>query len=353
MEFSPLIPWFLHAEGFTRLVPCSRLRPRWVLGHNATPALLSTRYQQVNQTDFARQHNLYEWTDKPPYEHLTLKTFQRGLSNLTHAPSGKESITICMIGASHAYYLAEQGNNLRIKHVNFAFESTRYPELFDVRVLANCTYAVLSYGQWPLSFWMGKEPYSADRYEVGMRRILRDVVSYSSVSNTKVFMRSMNFNGFGSWFVACPTIDYRHPPLVMMYNSIMSNLCAEYSVPFIDTHHLQGPLWDIALDWSHPKGRVFTAQVEFIVHYVLSYSHLHNLPVLLDPDFAARTKGDVRQPPIRFNDSSTEYMLLHGEYRTFPDAATKFHLGYSNMPTTVYNASLKGKFKFGAPLPAI
>ena len=333
-------------------------RPRWVLAHNATPAMLPTRYQKMcadtfcvsNDTEIA-QHNQYVWTDKPRYEHLVNATLERGLSHLPMANrTSNESITVCMVGASHAGHIRRYGNDLNISHVNFWWFGSRFPQLFDVSVLTNCTYAVVGYGQWPLSAWMEQKPYNATRYEYEMRKVLATIVA--SKLQTQVFMRSMNLNGLGYKETACPAKDYRHPPLVMMYNSILARLCREYGLPYIDMQHLQAPLWDIALDWNHPKGRVFTAEAELIVHSVLTYSHKHKLVPKLDPNFGLRVFSPWTIVPIRFNDSDVAYYLHGGVLRALPNFSSLYHLGVANS-VNILEAIHRKEYIFGPEMPDI
>jgi len=334
--------------------------PRWVLRPNATSAYLPTRYQhwvdghwhRANKSDIA-QHNLYDWTDKPAYEHLLDKTFAWGLSNVpAHTRTGNESITICMVGASHAYHIAKHGNALNITHVNFAAQMSRYPQLFELSALTNCTYAVVGYGQWLLSYLMMKTPYSATRYRNEVRRVLSTIAA--AKLKTQVFTYSMNLCPLGFREGSCPAADYRQPPIIMMYNQIMSELSAEYSIPYIDMIPLQGPLWDIALDWNHPKGRVFTAEAELIVHSVLSYSHTHHQAPVLDPNFAMRAPTPAVTPSIRFgyNNNDTVYMLLGGVYRPFLNETTTYRLG-GRWALRVVNETDRAEYKFGPPVPEI
>jgi len=334
-------------------------RPRWVLTHNATPALLPTRYQKkcgntfcVSHEPDIAQHNQYEWTDKPLYQHLVQTTFEWGLSHLK-TRTGNESITICMVGASHAGNIRASGNNLNISHVNFWWFGSRYPQLFDVTVLTNCTYTVVGYGQWPLSSWMGQQPYNATRYEFEIRKVLASIVA--AELHTRVFMRSMNLNGLGYTETQCPPTDHRHPPVVMMYNDILSRLCKEYNVPYIDMHHLQAPLWDIALDWNHPKGRVFTAEAEYVLHYVLTYSQKHHLVPKLDPSFGTQTSFEWVVVPVQFNDSEVAYYAHGGVLRALPSHSTLSHLGFvANRSTIrVLDARRKGEYLFGPAMPDI
>jgi len=329
-------------------------RPRWVLAHNATPALLPTRYQEMCAEHMCKpdesepfQHNLYKWTDRPLYSHIVDKVIQN-VSNAT----GQESLTVCMVGDSHAFRIYAQGNKLNIPHVNFGLIVSRYPQMFDVSVLTNCTYAVVSYGQWPLSYWMRGKPYNATYYEAIMRQVLASVVA-ANVS-TQIFMSSLNLNGLGFHYTNCPASDFRHPPVVMMYNDIVSKLCREFKVPYIDMFHLQGPLWDGALDWNHPSSKVVAAEAEYIIHSVLSYSHAHHRAPVLDLSFAARVEPEWLPVPVRFSDSSTVYVLEGGVYRAFPDNTTMHRMGYRVQdPVTLVDADEKSNYQFGPVLPNI
>ena len=336
----------------------SLVRPRWVLARNATPALLPTRYQKMcggtfcvsDESDIA-QHNLYEWTDKPAYEHLINNTFERGLSRLSKR-TGNETITICMVGDSHTGNIFNHGNNLNIPNIRFWWFGSRFPQMFDISLLVNCTYAVVGYGQWPLSSWMGKEPYNSVRFEAEMRKVVGTIAAANL--SIPVFMHSMNLNGLGYLHTKCPTRDYRHPPIVMMYNSIVARLSAEYNVPYIDMFSIQGSLWDIALDWSHPIGRVFTAEAEYVMHSVLSYSHTHNIAPELDSAYSSRVRYSWKSAPIRFDDSESVFVMDGGRYRAVPNWKSLVHLGYgAEGMVKVVDASSKANYTFGPVLPEI
>lgn len=312
--------------------------------------MCGTVHCDAQPSDIA-QHNQYLWTDKPPYTHLVDKVLELnnpGDKNL-HAEGG--SITICMIGDSHGRFIAERGNALKVEHVHFAAETSRYPELFHVGALVNCTYAVINYGQWPLSFMMDDEPYGATRYEKEMRRVLSSVVA--AKLTTQVFMGSMNMLPLGERAGSCPARDYRHSPSVMLYNNIMANLSTEYNIPYIDMIPLQGPLWDMSLDWNHPEASVLIAEAEFIIHSVLTYSLAHHRALYLDPDFAARVIPPFFAPTTRFSngDPKSLYILHYGVYRAFPNDKTKRRMGTQWYGPTVINANHHADFEFGPCLP--
>lgn len=332
-------------------------RPRWSLPANFTPFLLPTRYQQMcgdsycmsREFDVA-QYNQYEWTDKPVYEHLINRTYEWGMSNNpTITRTGNESVSICMVGASHALSLARHGRELNLSHVSFRHVFSQYPAQFDVLDLVNCTYAVVGYGQWPLSAWMQGQPYTGTKYESEMRKVFEITRTYKP--RTQVFMRSMNLNGLGVMYTSCPAKEYRHPPLVMMYNNLLSKLSAEYNIPYIDTFHIQGPLWDGSLDWSHPSDKVATAEVEYIMYSVLSYSHKYQIVPILDLTVAPPL---TRRPQHgNDNDSETMYVLKRGEIRPYPNKQTMDRVGVEWGITTEINAKDMANYKFGTVLPEV
>jgi len=312
-------------------------------------------YCVSKEVDLA-QYNQYEWTDKPVYEHMINLTYEWGMSNMSNIPThtriGNESISICMVGASHALSLARHGVGLSLSHVSFRHVFSQYPAQFDILDLANCTYAVVGYGQWPLSAWMQGQPYTGIKYEAEMRKVLETIRTYKP--RTQVFMRSMNLNGLGVMYTSCPAQELRHPPLVMMYNDILSRLSAEYRVPFIDTFHIQGPLWDGSLDWSHPSDKVATAEVEHIVHSVLSYSHKYQILPILDTIVAPPLNRRPQHGNVKFsNDSITVYVLKRGEVRPYPNKQTLDRVGVEWGVTTEIDAKYMANYKFGPVLPEV
>lgn len=98
-------------------------------------------------------------------------------------------------------------------HINY-----RYPFQFDVRGIADCSYAVLGFGQWLLSSRTVDNPYTAAFIESEMRAMLTRVKLANP--RTQVFVRSMNYNGLGSGVTRCPTTEYRTPSHVAMLNDV-------------------------------------------------------------------------------------------------------------------------------------
>jgi len=347
------LPYSFNSNGSSKSV---HRRPRWVLSRNATPALLPTRAQKmcgntycISVEEEIAQHNQYSWTDGPPYKHLVQAAFEKADARLT-TRTGNETLSICMVGASHARAIVHHGNALNVPHVTFRHILSRYPVQFDVLDLEDCTFAVIGYGQWPLSAWMNGQPYTGTKYEAEMRKVLQIVTS--TKLSTQVVARSMNLNGLGYLYTMCPSKDLRHPTIVMMYNEIMAKVSREYKVPFIDLFHLQGPMWDIALDWSHPYGRVLFAEAEFIIHSVLSHAHDHHRVLVLDPNPAGRAVYQRPAPHVKFtNNLDTLYELKRGVLRPYPTLAAMNKVGVEWDDVLVIDANAHADYVFGAVLP--
>eukprot|EP00980_Cylindrotheca_fusiformis_P002307 scaffold535_cov65-Cylindrotheca_fusiformis.AAC.9 len=61
-----------------------------------------------------------------------------------------------------------------------------------------------------------------------------------------------SYNPLGDIKTTCPPqSDWRSPPVVDMFDQITRELCDKLDIPFIDTNHIIGIMWDRAKDWCH------------------------------------------------------------------------------------------------------
>lgn len=164
-------------------------RPRWVLGNTNDPdyknALLPTRYQNRNcgagaycDPNWAElaQHRLYDWTDKPDWMRPLAAVLANPANHLPAVtdPPTKPIINICYVGASHAREFML--HSFPLKGINgsavFIWIESKYPNTFSLDAIhqRECTYAIIGYGQWPVSY------YEATSYSGKCPLILRGVV---------------------------------------------------------------------------------------------------------------------------------------------------------------------------------
>lgn len=345
-------------------------RPRWVLGDSSVkPKLLPTRYQTRNcgegvycdaTWEELAQHRLYSWVDKPDWvAPLTevLKVNQPSSTNTATIPEAPVTtpakpliVNICFFGASHARELMLHGFGLSDTEgkVLFIWIESKYSYKFQVQQLQEhaCTFAVIGYGQWPVSYY---EPvtYSADRYAKEMRAMMQLISGSAYHGLTKVYMVSTNYNALGGIITACPPADHRSPPVIDMLNSVVGTLANELQVGYIDLNHIMGPMWDSAQDYCHPKGKVFTAEVEWILHQILSDTVKSKQPVTLYPGNPPYPENSL----IRFTDGNTVYLKRDGVLRAFPNGRTFMAMGFDFGDVQVELDWKRGLFKFGPDLP--
>lgn len=337
-------------------------RPRWVLSGKHDATILPTRYQKITcmseelgwcpakSTDLL-QFNSYDWVDQPDYIqslHDVMSISHADERNKLAVKAGEGMIHICVIGDSHARELSIHGNKLGLKNVNFEHISSIYPSEFNVNWLHQhrCSYAVVTYGQWPASFMTDRKPYTQTKYHDEMRRVVTLLQNYDH-NQTQVFVRSVNYNGLGARQTACPPIDYRSPPVIDMYNAVLHKLSKELNVEYIDLNHVMGPMWDSALDWCHPVGKVATAEVEWVMAHMLQSSLRRNLGVVfLNHDLPNKSL-------IRFSNDKTVFLFQDGQMRSFPNAHTFMVMGFDFGDVQVFDASRRGEFDFGAELPSL
>lgn len=257
-------------------------------------------------------------------------------------------VRVCLIGDSHSRDLFLHGNKLNVESVVFVYIPTTFPTEFRVSWLDihNCTYAVVSYGQWPGSHMNKGPPYTQTRYELEMRRVVT-LLQQHNHARTQVFVHSVNYNGLMAYQTSCPPSDFRTPPLIDMYNNVLRKLCKELDIEFIDMNHIMGPMWDSAVDWCHPSGTIYTAEVQWILQSVLQSSLQHQRPVTLFP-------GDVAHAAlVRYTDSGSVYLLHHGVIRAFPNGHTFLSMGYMFEDVKVLHAAQRKHVIQGPDLPVI
>eukprot|EP01032_Pedospumella_encystans_P016087 gene16087-18369_t len=288
--------------------------PRWVLSDKQNPTILTTRYQKRacmlnnHPAPCGESHadvlpyDVYDWVDGPGYavelaEVLTLSRTEE---------ENKESIT------------AEQ---------------------FEIDWLKSyqCSYAVVTYGQWPASERVNGHPYPQSKFQEEMRRVVTLLQKYDP-KQTQVFLRSINYNGLGARHTACPPGDFRSPPVIDMYNSVLRKLVKELNVPFIDLIHIIGPKWDAAQDWSHPVGKVATAEIEWILYKSFHYSVQRKMGVVL---YASDSPENTL---IKFSDSDTVYVYQNAALHSFPNVHTFKAMGYEFGEVQTMHPSRRAEF---------
>lgn len=332
-------------------------RPRWVVANQSVASLMPTRYQKLGCPAFddgwcptravdLEQYDLYEWVDGPNY----IKPLQDVLS-LTHNARNQQNhsnIRVCMVGDSHARDLTIAGNKLNIDRVEFFLLLTRYPHEFDVNWLRNgrCSYTVVTYGQWPASWLTFGNPYNQTKYTNDMRRVITLLQNFDH-NQTQVFVRSVNYTPLMAHQTQCPPTDFRYPPLIDMYNDVLRRLCKELSVDYVDLSHIMGPVWDSAEDWYHPSLKVYTAEIKWILHRILTTSLHHQRPVVLFPNEISSVGATV----IRYSDNATVYLLRDGVIRAFPSAQTLYTMGYNFEMVKILHPSARKDSTLGPELP--
>ena len=297
------LPLPLHLEasttsansGATNLM--SRKQARWVYApptdkpELAAPAYLPTRYQKgcgLGGSVFCEaveselwQHRLYKWTDGPPWEDTMNKYIAiKASARHNRISNNSEAVNVCFVGDSHSRYLTAHAMELSVKVKGLQFVHTKqvnFPNEFSLHLIqeAGCNIVIFSMGQWLLS-GRGHEfghitPYTATKFEAEMFPILEKFSNLqkntTNTSTVKVFIRSINYNGFGYFTTPCPPTDWRTPPVIDMLNSLSVNMTTQLGLDYIDLNHIIGPLWDSALDFCHPIGAVFTAEVEWVLYH--------------------------------------------------------------------------------------
>lgn len=334
-------------------------RARWVLASNINASLLPTRYQrsscgdgvycdaQWSDLDYHREFN---WIDKPdwlaPLSVVLNKSDASGIdTKVTPA-----MINVCFIGASHARELMIHGQDLKSTRnkAMFTWIESKYPGHLNLQAVVDqqCSYAVIGYGQWPASYYE-KAPWPQHRFSNEMRAMMQNVKAFGG--HTQLFLRSVNYNALGAIITHCPPVDHRSPPVIAMYNNVIKSLTSELGIEYIDLNHIMGPMWDSALDWCHPKGKVFFAEVEHILYTILTSS----IKQKKFPKLVAGPPPPKENSLYRFTNDQTVFLFRDGVLRAFPNGRTFMAMGYDFDNVIVLVEGKRKSFDFGSELPSL
>ena len=117
------------------------------------------------------------------------------------------------------------------------------------RVLDECRTFVLHFGQWDLGYPRGY-PTALGDFEERLRGSIARILAHNPRS--PVYLLPTNFVPLNCLTTTCPAHDWRTPPMVVAYHTIVQRTCLALGIGCIDTVDLQGPLWDASVDWNHP-----------------------------------------------------------------------------------------------------
>jgi len=245
----------------------ARVTGYWVKQQHSLPKPLYTRFQPqhcrwndtaVNTSYCQEPMNVdrfdgYEWVTNIDY----------------YSPQHDNSTAVCLIGASHSGVLYRFMQNVTTTPVYM--ETAKFPNkkaILAIRTAVtryNCTQVVIGMGQWSAG-WPDKRPALFHEFQDDMRTLLqRALKAYPSV---QLFVRSMHYNPIGDIIGSCPPHDWRSPPVIDGYNQVLKQLTLELNIPFIDTNHIIGPMWDSAPDWCHFRNSAGEEEARYMAWYL-------------------------------------------------------------------------------------
>lgn len=87
--------------------------------------------------------------------------------------------------------------------------------------------------------------------------------------SNKIAHRINSHKPLGYSNLDCPPTDWRIPPVIDGYNSVIRSLCNKYNLPFLDTTAIIKPMWDHATDWNHLEREVALPEAFYLLDQML------------------------------------------------------------------------------------
>uniref|UniRef100_A0A7S1C2A9 Uncharacterized protein n=1 Tax=Corethron hystrix TaxID=216773 RepID=A0A7S1C2A9_9STRA len=179
---------------------------------------------------------------------------------------------VCVLGDSQARQIEIDMHKLDVSNIVTMYISLEYPvdftDFFQQSIIGNsCTKVVANFGQKPASF-QEEHPWLFSEYEQKMQNFL-SLKGLFTRHNVDLFVRSVNYIPISFRTGACPPVDWRSPPVIDQYNTIIRKVCAMHMVTFIDSNFIIGPMWDRSDDFNHYKDEAGDASARYILNRVL------------------------------------------------------------------------------------
>ncbi len=78
-----------------------------------------------------------------------------------------------------------------------------------------------------------------------------------------------SYNPLKERSLSCPPEDWRIPPVIDRYNSVLRSLCDRYNLTLLDTDAFIGPMWDHSPDWNHLQDWVAFPEALYLLGQLL------------------------------------------------------------------------------------
>lgn len=215
------------------------------------------------------EYNLQE-EGRSKWVHLYPSTVDSNTKELLQA---NQHTKICLVGASHSrtlkasmvqyHNITMARNNIEIEWINVKHPYNVNNKTIATLIVAKCDKIILGVGQWPASF-SGNNPTLFQAYKIQFRNMLSRLQFFLG-EDVAIFARTIHYNPLSAMISGyCPPKDWRSPPVIDGYNSIIRQACHDVSaesststgkrlpsIQFVDTNFIVAPFWDASVDWGH------------------------------------------------------------------------------------------------------
>jgi hypothetical protein len=186
---------------------------------------------------------------------------------------------LCLIGRSHSREMRGEFiawldhfniTNVNVTQIELTYPSSVKDKQMDSLVIGlNCTRSLVALGQWAASRrW--NQPHLPPISFKKFRKDMIAVVKRFQLRSLQLYLRNIHYNPLGDLKLTCPPGDWRSPPVIDMYNTILQNISASMGVPYIDGTSVLSPFWDSAKDYNHYRNDGATQEALHILSHLLS-----------------------------------------------------------------------------------
>ena len=104
-----------------------------------------------------------------------------------------------------------------------------------------------------------------------MKKVFAKLAQYRQERGMQVWVKSVDLIPIGARTGRCrlDQKDWRQPALIHAFNRALKRLSTEFRVALLDMRDILEPVWDAAVDYSHPRDETLTVLSRYLLSQTL------------------------------------------------------------------------------------